>query len=213
MNLRRTPIDLQHWERKEHFCFFSKMDEPFFGLTAEIECTQAHAHAKARGWSFFQYYHYLAIQTANSIREFKIRIENEQVVEYDILRVSTTILRPDKTFAFTIVEYQENFEDFSCAFDKEIRAVMQSSGLRLRVSGEYLDQIHFSTLPWVKFTSISHARDLNNPDSVPKISFGKLTKRDNRYFMPVSVTVHHALMDGYHVGQFVQQFEAALNGR
>jgi chloramphenicol O-acetyltransferase type A len=28
--------------------------------------------------------------------------------------------------------------------------------------------------------------------------------------MPLSVEVHHALMDGLHVGQFVQGFEAAL---
>jgi len=28
--------------------------------------------------------------------------------------------------------------------------------------------------------------------------------------MPLSVEVHHALMDGLHVGRFVQGFEAAM---
>jgi chloramphenicol O-acetyltransferase type A len=29
--------------------------------------------------------------------------------------------------------------------------------------------------------------------------------------MPVSVHVHHALMDGFHVGQFVEAFQDILN--
>jgi chloramphenicol O-acetyltransferase type A len=30
--------------------------------------------------------------------------------------------------------------------------------------------------------------------------------------MPVSVNVHHALADGYHVGLFLQEFERRLGG-
>lgn len=27
----KHPIDLEHWNRKEHFLFFGSMDDPFFG--------------------------------------------------------------------------------------------------------------------------------------------------------------------------------------
>ena len=30
--------------------------------------------------------------------------------------------------------------------------------------------------------------------------------------MPVSINVHHALMDGYHVGLFIEKFQKLLNG-
>ena len=35
----KHPIDLEHWNRKEHFLFFGSMDDPFFGLTTQIDVT------------------------------------------------------------------------------------------------------------------------------------------------------------------------------
>ncbi|HAI84531.1 MAG TPA: chloramphenicol acetyltransferase, partial [Chitinophagaceae bacterium] len=56
------------------------------------------------------------------------------------------------------------------------------------------------------FTSLSHARSFSFADSCPKISFGKMTVNQDKRTMPVSVHVHHALMDGYHVAQFIDLF-------
>ena len=72
------------------------------------------------------------------------------------------------------------------------------------------DLIRYSVLPWFDFTSISHARNLAAQDSVPKITFGKITEAGGRCTMPVSIHVHHALADGLHVAQFVEQFERYL---
>jgi chloramphenicol O-acetyltransferase type A len=71
--------------------------------------------------------------------------------------------------------------------------------------------IHFSSLPWIKFTSISHARSFSFPDSCPKISFGKISEVNGVKVMPVSIHVHHALMDGIHVGQFIEGFQKQLD--
>ncbi|SDK18202.1 Chloramphenicol acetyltransferase [Pedobacter sp. ok626] len=48
-------------------------------------------------------------------------------------------------------------------------------------------------------------------DSVPKISFGKLTEINGKREMSVSIHVHHALMDGYHVGKFIEAFQELMN--
>jgi chloramphenicol O-acetyltransferase type A len=72
------------------------------------------------------------------------------------------------------------------------------------ISGENL--IHYSAIPWLDFTSISHARSFSFPDSCPKISFGKMTEIDGQKSMSVSIHVHHALVDGYHVGLYVDRF-------
>jgi chloramphenicol O-acetyltransferase type A len=45
---------------------------------------------------------------------------------------------------------------------------------------------------------------------VPKLAFGRAEPAGEHLWMPMSVEVHHALMDGLHVGRFVQAFEAAL---
>ena len=42
----KHPIDLEHWNRKEHFLFFGSMDDPFFGLTTQIDVTSIYKEAK-----------------------------------------------------------------------------------------------------------------------------------------------------------------------
>jgi chloramphenicol O-acetyltransferase len=67
--------------------------------------------------------------------------------------------------------------------------------------------IRYSVLPWFDFTSISHARDFSREDSAPRITFGKITQAEGRRTMPVSIHVHHALVDGLHVAQFIEKFQ------
>ena len=76
--------------------------------------------------------------------------------------------------------------------------------------------LHYTTLPWLHFTSFSHARNFGREDSVPKLAFGRIdaegagTGANARAWMPFSIEVHHALVDGLHVGRYVQALEAAL---
>ena len=45
---------------------------------------------------------------------------------------------------------------------------------------------------------------------MPKISFGKFTRENDRTVMPFSVEVHHALVDGLHVGRYIARIEEML---
>jgi chloramphenicol O-acetyltransferase type A len=72
------------------------------------------------------------------------------------------------------------------------------------------DAIHFTVLPWISFTSFSHARNFGREDSVPKIAFGKFTEQNGRVLLPFSVEVHHALMDGLHVGRYLARLQELL---
>ena len=42
----KNEINIDSWNRKEHFHFFSKFEEPFFGITAELDCTHAYKESK-----------------------------------------------------------------------------------------------------------------------------------------------------------------------
>ena len=76
-------------------------------------------------------------------------------------------------------------------------------------TGRY-DLIHYSTLPWIKFTSISHARKISRMDSIPQMVFGKYFKDGATSKMPFSIEVHHALIDGYHVAKYHEKFQDYL---
>lgn len=87
--------------------------------------------------------------------------------------------------------------------------VRNSTGLIPAVSGENV--IHYSSIPWIHFTGLSHARSFSFKDSCPKISFGKMMEVNGRRIMPLSIHVHHALMDGFHVGQYIDLYQQLLS--
>ena len=201
-------IDIDNWNRKEHFLFFSKFEEPFFGVTIKVDCTSAYKKAKEKGISFFLYYLYRALKAANEIENFRYRIIENQPYDFAIVNASPTINRPDGTFGFAYMDYFEDEKQFYEKALQEIENVKNTNSLLPAVSGENV--IHFSAIPWLDFTSISHARSFSHPDSCPKISFGKMTENNAVKEIPVSIHGHHALMDGYHAGLFIDKFQDLL---
>ena len=186
------------------------MKEPFFGVTATVDCTTAYTNSKVLDVSFFIYYLHKTAIAVNMIESFRYRIIDDEIYVFDRIDISSTIMRKDNTFGFSLIRYVENLPEFKLIAQKEIDRVQRTSGL---FSLEFEPNvIHFSTLPWIDFTSLSHARSFTFPDSCPKISFGKMTvAEDGRRTMPVSIHVHHGLMDGFHVGEFLRIFQEIMN--
>ncbi|WP_316745778.1 chloramphenicol acetyltransferase [Pedobacter gandavensis] len=202
-------LDLNTWSRKDHFHFFSQFEEPFFGVTVKVDCTIAYATAKAKGISFFLHYLHKSLLAANQIPCFRYRIVEDQVWIFDQVNASPTVGRADGSFGFSYMDYREDFSEFQVIAEKEIETVKNSTSLFPAGSGECV--IHYSALPWLDFTSMSHARSFTLADSNPKISFGKMMESEGKKTMSVSIHVHHGLMDGFHVGQFVERFQKLLN--
>lgn len=206
--MKRT-IDIDSWKRKAHYLFFKEFEEPFYGLCVNMDVTKAYRHCKKNDISFFLYHLYQSTKAVNHIPAFKLRMEEEAVVEYDIVHPSTTILRPDNTFAFAYFEYKSTFEEFAELASKEIKRVTATEGLDW--SKDTPDTIHYSSVPWVQFTSLSHARSFSHKGSIPKITFGKVFEQGEQLLMPTSIHVHHALVDGIDVGSYIDWFQDCLN--
>ena len=73
------------------------------------------------------------------------------------------------------------------------------------------DVIHYSSVPWFKFTGLTHARNFKYKDSVPKITFGKFDQIGNKKILNIAINGHHGLMDGYHVGKYLKTLQELLN--
>ena len=206
-------LDIENWNRKEHFLFFSQFDEPFFGIVAEIDCTNAYQICKEQHIPFYLYYLHKSLVAVNQIEEFKYRILNNKITIFDTINVSSTINRDDNTFAFSFIPFSQSFNEFTASAQLETNRIRNSTGLGINENTSRLDLIHYSAIPWISFTGLTHARNLKYKDSVPKITFGKYFNKNGRLIMPVSINVHHGLMDGFHVGQYLQLFEQLINDK
>jgi len=205
----KTLINKNNWMRTEHYRFFSTFEEPFFGVTVRVDVTRAYQAARKKQHSFFLYYLYRALKAANEIDNFRYRIMEGEVYLHSQTHASTTVDWPDGTFGFAYIKYHDGEQSFYNEAKEELEKIRRLRTLNTAVSGE--NYLHFSAVPWLDFTSLSHARSFKFNDSSPKISFGKMTDHNGVKTMAVSVHGHHGLMDGYHIGLFISRFQELLD--
>jgi len=203
-------IDLATWPRRQVFEFYLPFDKPFFNVCTRLDVSNLLSELRKRGkTSVWLTYHYLALRAANEIEPFRYRLRQGKVLVHDVINGGTTLMLPNETFTLFYFDYHENYSNFMEAAARAAADVKKGDG---SFSPRHEDdaRIHCTTLPWIAFTSFSHARRWGREDSVPKISFGKFTVENERTLMPFSVEVHHSLMDGLHVGRYIARIEEML---
>ncbi|HEV7797815.1 MAG TPA: CatA-like O-acetyltransferase [Pyrinomonadaceae bacterium] len=202
-------LDTTTWARREVFEFFHHFDKPYFNICTQLNVTRLLALLHDRPEvSVSLAYHYFALRAANEIEPFRYRLRDGKVIVHDVIHGGTTVLLPNENFTLAYFDYDEDFEKFIGKADRAVQQVLSGDGAFVPDPSD--DRIHFTALPWVSFTSFSHARNWSREDSIPKIAFGKFLKTSDSTLLPFSVEVHHALMDGLHVGRYVSRLEEAL---
>jgi chloramphenicol O-acetyltransferase type A len=201
-------IDVENWARQSAFLFFKNFDDPFFNVSVNVDITNLYHQCKAQNLPFTLSMLYYSNKILNSIPEFRMRLKGEEVVEFETIHLSFTVLHEDNTFTFCYVDFQDNFEQFIEHGKERIQLELETKALDDKEN--VLDTIHYSVLPWLQFTTFKHARRFNTGDSIPKITIGKRFQENGRYKIPISVEVHHALMDGFHLGQYFQRWEEEM---
>ena len=205
---QRRKINLETWPRTAVFHFFRGFTEPFHGVCLRLDCTEAFKFAKAEEFSIFLTLVHCSLVAAHQVENFRTRIVDGEAWEYDCIDGGSAVGRPNGTIGFAHYPFHESIVEFVRQGSVEVNRVSSRTDIERY---PYPNLIRFSTLPWFDFTSISHARDFEFEDSGPRITFGKITESAGRRTLPVSIHVHHALVDGSHVAEFVERLQGCFD--
>ena len=200
-------LDTETWSRRHLFRLFKDYDNPSFNICADVDATRLLEFTRSQNLSFFVTYHFLSTKTANELEPFRYRLRGERVLVHDRVDAGAVLLLEDESFTFVYFDFTEEFGVFHASASETIERA-RSNAPPLDAREDRDDLIYHSDIPWVSFTSISHARDSRRQSGIPKISFGKYRDVGGRMLMPVSVEVHHALLDGLHVGRYFERLQS-----
>jgi chloramphenicol O-acetyltransferase type A len=201
-------IDPATWRRRSQYAFFRKLAEPHFSVTSNVNVTPAIKKIKSKEISAFNACLYGIIVAANTVPEMRLRFRGDTVVEHETVHASTTMPIDDDNFAFCGIEFTPDWSEFNQRCHKELVRAKNQGELKEHI--EDADEwIFLSCLPWLRFTALSNPNS-GPDDCIPRISWGKFFEQNSVWQMPVSVQVHHALVDGVHVGRFFQILESTI---
>ncbi|HWL38914.1 MAG TPA: CatA-like O-acetyltransferase [Gemmatimonadaceae bacterium] len=202
-------LDHDRWARREHFDLYRGFANPFFNVCVQVDATRAwRASREPQGPSFFLASVFLALRAANEVEAFRTRVRGDRAFVHDRVSITPTVMRLDRTFAFARLEPSATFAEFM-----ERSAPLVTAACEIKpivVSHPDDDVIYQTTLPWLRFTAFSNALN-GNGDSVPRVAFGKCSPDGDRWKLPVSVEVHHAVVDGVDVARFIERLESGFD--
>ena len=202
-------IDLSTWPRREHFELFMQYEIPFWGVTAQVDCTRLYEKAKKQGFPFSLGYHYASLRAVNAVEEFRYRLEDDKPVCYDVIHASTTVARPDGTFGFSFHPYTDNLDQFIEEGIAEYNRVKNNTALNGSVWGQ--EVVYCTVLRGIRFTSLDHPRRISREYAIPLLAFGKMFEENGHRKFPHCVHAHHALVDGQHMEKYFQVFQRFLD--
>jgi len=200
-------IDLETWPRKEHFHFYQQFEQPYFNICCDLNAKNLYEYCQEQQISFFDAYIFLAMKAVNHVEAFKLRLAKDTVRTYDQVSVGVTQMADNDTFRFSEISHTNDFSQFQqfsaiaskCAKDESFWSE------RVQINQQIKNTIYVTVIPWVSFTSFSHAMYGKDENGIPRLVFGKMKK--DTFAMPFSVDVHHSLVDGLHVGYLIKALE------
>ncbi|MBH9553218.1 CatA-like O-acetyltransferase [Inhella gelatinilytica] len=209
-------IDLLQGPRAQAYAFYRHARQPRWGLTTRLEVgalLQAVSAMKPQmaALSPLLAYHHALLRALDAVPALRQRLSNDGgAVEWTQVDASITLAREDGSFAVAYLPYARQLPSFI----PSARAAMDQArtpGTDWGIGRPHGGCVYTTTLPWLDFTHFQHAHTAAVDDATPRIAFGQFCAHGGRVEMAMNVEVHHALVDGLHVGQFVQAFQALLN--
>lgn len=204
-------IPLDTYNRREHFLYFCSLPYPYMGVTVPVDVTKVVSFCKKNGHSFYLTMLHLAAIAANTVPEFRRRILDGRIIEYNFCPTSHTELKEDGTYAYcTVYHNQASFTDY-LAEAVAARETSRKHG-NITEDADVNSMFFVSTLPWLHYTTLIQPIG-GDQHSNPRLSWGKFVQDANgNFIMPFSVLAHHGLVDGIHLSSFFTALEKEISG-
>lgn len=203
-------IDLPSWPRKDIFKHFSSLQNPFFSVTSRSDVTNLLDIAKKKGIPGSHAIMYMIAKTVNDIPEFKCRLKNGEVLQYDRIDMGMVFAKDNGLYNFGSVDYTNDTKQFLNNLKDKVVEAKNRDGLYDGNSTED-NVVYLSCTPWVDFTAVTNPIADYKTDCIPRIIWGKYTKEGQKTTMAISVEAHHAFVDGRHVGLFLEKLQQNFN--
>lgn len=199
-------IDLASWERSVQFQLFRTYDRPHFATTVRLSVSKLIQKDKKSRFSSYRACLFAIGTGIDNVPALRTRFSGDAVYCHGAVELSATVPKPEGGFGYSYISYHPDFSRFDTLAANEIeRAQREDSPPN---SGEPDDLVYLSCMPWLDYTSTNNAI-ANKDDCIPRVSWGKYVQDvDGIWRMPMTLEVHHAVVDGQHVGAF---FEAVQN--
>lgn len=201
-------IDMDKWNRKAHFEHYYESVPCTYSMTVNMDITKLKKSLIETKGSFASAMIYLLAAGVNRHEEFRTSIDEAgHIGIYDFMHPSYAFFhKKTETFSCLWTEFDPNYHIFKKNYDNDIFKYGELEGI---VSKPDMPKNVFdiSNIPWTSFSAFNLNLPKGSSYLLPIFTLGKYFRQDQRIFLPISVQVHHAVCDGFHICRFLNELQ------
>jgi chloramphenicol O-acetyltransferase type A len=150
-------------------------------------------------------------KVVNRHEEFRTSFDdNGNIGIYDFMFPSYTIFHKEsETFSNIWTQYYDDFGMFFLEYQEDIRKYGGIDKMDAK-PGQPQNTFPISMIPWESFDGFNLNIKNGYDYLLPIFTIGKYYEHDTCFFIPLSIQVHHAVCDGFHVCRFIQELRDFL---
>ncbi len=207
-----TPYDRETWPRSSHFEYYTNLIKSVNSMTVRLDMTHFLEEVKKRNLRFFAAFAALTGLVIAQSKELCTNVDETGTPgHYSYLNPNFTIFHEDDhTFSDLWSPYDADFDTFYQNLISDIDTYKEKKGIKIK-EGQPKNFFCISCVPWLSYTAYNTVNYNGMPNLFPLITFGKYKKHCDRVVMPFTITISHASADGYHLSQFFQTMQEALD--
>lgn len=208
-----TIVNLNEWSRGSLFKFYIDKMRIVMSLTADVNVTNLRAYSKKNNLNFYPLMLWVVSKIINSHDEFKYSWDDVgNLIKWDFVSPSYTDFHADdENFVKMVTEYSDDLFEFCSRVDKDRQRHKNERAILFNQPPNFFD---VSCLPWIKYSHFDiHVFD-EGKFLAPGVTWGKFEEKDGKLIMPLTMNIHHAVADGFHLSRFfneVQELMDSLN--
>ena len=203
-------IDLNKWNRRNLFQFYIDEMRIVMSLTVDIDVTNLKAYSKRIDIGFYSLMLWVVSKVINSHDEFKYGWNKQgKLIQWDYVSPSYTDFHSeDENFVKMVTEYSDNLFEFCNKVKTDIEWHKNDSAV---LKYQPLNFFDVSCLPWVIYKHFDvHVFD-EGKFLAPVVSWGKYEQESGKLMMPLTMNIHHAVADGFHLSRFFNEVQDLIN--
>lgn len=208
MNYKK--VDFSTWPRGDLFQFYMDHMRVVMSLTVDMDVTPLVRFVKQRGMKFYPAMIWVVSRVINAHEEFKLGWDQDgNLIRWDFVSPSYAHFHPeDGNFTKLVTPYMEDLPAFHARFLEDREKYRELRGM---VEGQPTNHFDVSCLPWVRYRHFDvHVFDQGD-FLAPVVTWGKYEAEGSRLVMPLTMNIHHAVADGFHLSRFFTEVQERMD--
>lgn len=205
-----TKVDIDEWSRGTLFRFYIEKMRIVMSLTVDINVAPLITYTKKNGLKFYPAMIWVVSKVINSHDEFKYSWDTDgNLIRWDSISPSYTVFnRDDECFSKFVTEYTNDIFEF---YQRTVDDQRKYQEERAIIGNQPQNFFDVSCLPWVKYKHFDvHVFD-EGKFLAPVVTWGKYEVQNGNALMPLTMNIHHAVADGFHLSRFFNEVQELID--